>query len=81
MGRGTQGLDVYKVFKKYFSYIKNDGSLSGHETERRYFELYSEVIMVDVTENANDKKRPMLLVDGRDADGSIFVVMRVYLPH
>ena len=51
------------------------------ETDRRYFGLYPEIIMIDVTENTNNEKRPMLLVVGRDADGSTFVVMRVYLPH
>ena len=50
------------------------------ETDRRYFKLYPEVIMIDIIENTNNEKRPMLLVVAKDADGETFVVMRVYLP-
>ena len=51
------------------------------DTDRKFFELYPEILMIDVTENTNNEKRPMLLVVGKDADGTTFVVMRVYLPH
>ena len=50
-------------------------------TDRKYFDLYLEVIMIDVTENTNNEKRPMLLVVCKDADGKTFVVMRVFMPH
>ena len=51
------------------------------KTDRRYSELYPEVIMVDVTENANKEKRPMMLIVGNDSDRTTFVMMKILIPH
>ena len=50
------------------------------EDEKRLFELYPEVLMMDVTYGTNNEGRPLLLTAAFDSDMKSFTPLRAFLP-
>ena len=49
--------------------------------EKRLFNMYPEVLYIDVTSDTNKEKRPLFTITGRTALGIIYTLMRAYLPN
>ena len=49
--------------------------------EKRLFNMYLEVLYIDVTSDTNKEKRPLFTITGRTALGTMFTLMRAYLPN
>jgi hypothetical protein len=49
--------------------------------EKRLFKMFSEVLHIDCTADTNIECRPLLTISGRDSCGSMFVVLRAFLPN
>ena len=49
--------------------------------ERDMFTLFPEVITVDCTADTNNESRPLLTMGGKDANGKVFIFLRVFLPN
>ena len=49
--------------------------------EKRLFNLYPEVLFIDITSDTNKEKRPLLTVTAKTALGSMFTIMRAFLPN
>ena len=44
-------------------------------------EAFPEVIMVDTTEQTNNEKRPLLTAGWKDSNGTIFIILRIFMPN
>ena len=44
-------------------------------------EAFPEGIMIDTTEKTNNEKRPLLTTGGKDANGKMFIFLRVFMPN
>ena len=42
---------------------------------------FPEVIMIDTMEKTNNKKRSLLTAGGKDSNGNMFIVLRVFMPN
>ena len=49
--------------------------------EKRLFELYPEVVFIDVTSDSNNEKRPLFTITGKTSHGSMYTLMRAFLPN
>ena len=49
--------------------------------EKRLFNMYPEVLYIDVTSDTNKEKRPLFTITGRTALGTMFTLTRAYLPN
>jgi len=49
--------------------------------EKHYFNMFPEVIFVDVIVDVNKDKRPLLTVTGKDASAKMFTLLRAFLPN
>jgi hypothetical protein len=49
--------------------------------EKRLFKMFSEVLHIDCTADTNIECRPLLTISCRDSCGSMFVVLRAFLPN
>ena len=49
--------------------------------ERRLFNLYPEVLFIDITSDTNKEKRPLFTITGRSAMGTMFTILRAFLPN
>ncbi len=45
------------------------------------FLRFPEVLFMDSTHKSNNESRPLLLICGRDSDGTSFVIIRVFMPN
>ena len=50
-------------------------------SEQRFTNLFPEVFMVDTVGDTNNEKRPLLTITGKDSNGKMFTVLRVFLPN
>ena len=67
--------DRLKVGQKIllaFAWVRSD--------ERRLFELYPEILMVDVTHGTNSEARPLFIAASLDANMKTFTPIRAFLP-
>ena len=51
-----------------------------HENDQRLFELFSEVLMCDVTQGTNSEKRPLFVLLGKDRDGKFPMLFKCFMP-
>jgi hypothetical protein len=49
--------------------------------EWRLFQLYGNVLYIDVTNDTNQEKRPMLTIVVKDGNGKTYTVLRCLMPH
>ena len=49
--------------------------------EKRLFDLYPEVLFIDITSDSNKEKRPLFTVTGRTTAGTMYTLMRAFLPN
>ena len=49
--------------------------------EKRLFYLYPEVMFIDITSDTNKEKRPLFTITGRTATGTMFTMLRAFLPN
>ena len=49
--------------------------------EKRLFDLYPEVLFIDITSDSNKEKRPLFTVTGRTSAGTMYTLMRAFLPN
>lgn len=55
-------------------------SLTLFSSNVRYFELFPDLIGLDVTFNTNSEKRPMFILVGRTSNGHIIPLLNAFLP-
>ena len=67
--------DVYKCTKQQLLLMALAWVLP---LERDMFTLFPEVITVDCTTDTNTESRPLLTMGGKDADGKVFIFLRVF---
>ena len=48
---------------------------------KRLFDLYPEVLFIDITPNSNKGKRPLFTVTGRTSAGTMYTLMQPFLPN
>ena len=70
--------DVYKCTKQQLLLMSLAWVLP---KERDMFTLFPEVITVDCTADTNNESRPLLTMGGKDANGKVFMFLRVFLPN
>ena len=49
--------------------------------DKRLFNLYPEVLFIGITSDTNKEKRPLFTVTGKTALGTMFTIMRPFLPN
>ena len=49
--------------------------------EKRIFELFPEVVLVDTTQGTNNEDRPLLTMTGKDSNGKMFTFLRAFMPN
>ena len=49
--------------------------------EKRLFEMFPQVVLVDTTNDTNNEGRPLLTMTGKDSNGKMFTFLRAFLPN
>ena len=50
-------------------------------TERALLNLFPEVLFVDALKDTSKESRPFLLISGKDTNGKLFTIIRIFLPN